>query len=152
MRRIATFTICLFFVSTLVWGAETPSESQSYWPQWRGPEMTGVAPYGEPPMEWSEDKNIRWKIEIPGKGHASPIVWDDKVFVLTAIETDKVTAQVPNWPTRLMADGSITSARPKSERIDESVAPFDVTLGVLVRNTIQAPSIPAAPAKKNAKG
>ncbi len=93
MRRIATFTICLFFVSTLVWGAETPSESQSYWPQWRGPEMTGVAPYGEPPMEWSEDKNIRWKIEIPGKGHASPIVWDDKVFVLTAIETDKVIEQ-----------------------------------------------------------
>ena len=104
--RIATIAICLCVVSTLVRGAETPSESNKYWSQWRGPEMTGVAPYGNPPVEWSEAKNIRWKIEIPGKGHASPIVWNDKVFVLTAIETDKTVdareveekeQQLPEW-------------------------------------------------------
>jgi len=59
------------------------------WHQWRGPEATGVAPHGDPPTEWSESKNIRWKVAIPGRGSASPIVWGDKVFVLTAIKTDR---------------------------------------------------------------
>lgn len=93
MRRVATVLIFLFVVSTLVCGAENLSGSKKYWGQWRGPDMTGVAPYGDAPVEWGEDKNIRWKIEIPGKGHASPIVWDDKIFVLTAIENDKVVEQ-----------------------------------------------------------
>ena len=56
---------------------------------WRGPLASGVAPYGDPPIEWNENKNIRWKIEIPGRGHATPIVWGDTVFVTTAIKTDK---------------------------------------------------------------
>ena len=59
------------------------------WHQWRGPEATGVAPLGDPPTEWSETKNIRWKVAIPGRGSASPIVWGNKVFVLTAIKTDR---------------------------------------------------------------
>jgi len=48
-----------------------------------------VAPRGDPPIEWSEEKNVRWKIAIPGEGHASPIVWGDAVYVLTAVETDQ---------------------------------------------------------------
>jgi outer membrane protein assembly factor BamB len=59
------------------------------WPQWRGPTGTGVAPHGNPPVEWSESKNIRWKVELPGRGHASPIVWGDRVYVQTAIKTEK---------------------------------------------------------------
>ncbi|MGD8395878.1 MAG: PQQ-binding-like beta-propeller repeat protein [Acidobacteriota bacterium] len=56
-----------------------------YWPQWRGPEATGVAPDADPPATWSETANIRWKVPIPGRGSGSPIVWGDKVFVLTAV-------------------------------------------------------------------
>lgn len=59
------------------------------WPQWRGPEATGVAPYGDPPIEWGEDKNVKWKREIPGIGHSTPIIWKDKIFILSAIKTDK---------------------------------------------------------------
>jgi len=69
-----------------------PSDAEKYWPQWRGPSATGVAPKANPPLEWSEKKNIRWKAEIPGKGSSSPIVWGDRVFVTTAIETDKTVA------------------------------------------------------------
>ena len=90
MRIIAVVTVCFCILATLAWGVEPISDFKKSWSQWRGPEMTGVAPYGEPPVEWGEDKNIRWKIEIPGKGHASPIVWDDKIFVSTAIETDTI--------------------------------------------------------------
>ena len=55
-----------------------------FWPQWRGPLASGVAPKANPPVEWSEKKNIRWKIELPGKGHSSPIVFGDRIFLLAA--------------------------------------------------------------------
>lgn len=55
------------------------------WPQWRGPFATGVAPGGDPPLNWSETENVRWKVPIPGNGSASPVVWGDHVFVLTAV-------------------------------------------------------------------
>jgi outer membrane protein assembly factor BamB len=57
------------------------------WPAWRGPLGTGVAPLARPPLEWGEDsgKNIRWRAAIPGRGHSTPIVWEDRVFLSTAV-------------------------------------------------------------------
>ena len=60
------------------------------WPQWRGPEMTGVAPAGTPPLKWDAETNVKWKTAIPGRGNASPIVWEDRVFILTAVDTGKL--------------------------------------------------------------
>lgn len=65
------------------------SQKARNWHQWRGPEATGVAPHGDPPTEWSETENIKWKVEIPGRGSASPIVWGDRIFVVTAIKTER---------------------------------------------------------------
>jgi outer membrane protein assembly factor BamB len=87
-KFVSVFT-CLCFMPILAWGGEPQGDFEKNWPQWRGPYANGVAPYGNPPVEWSESKNIKWKIEIPGKGHATPIIWDNRIFVLTAIETDK---------------------------------------------------------------
>lgn len=64
--------------------SESP-EAEQYWPQWRGPLATGVAPHANPPTEWSEDQNVRWKTELPGLGHSTPIVWGDRVFLTAAI-------------------------------------------------------------------
>lgn len=57
------------------------------WSQWRGPLATGVAPQGDPPLVWNEadGTNIRWRTEIPGRGHSSPIVWNDRIFLTTSI-------------------------------------------------------------------
>ena len=60
-------------------------EAERFWPQWRGPYANGVSRTADPPVEWSETKNIRWKIEIPGRGSSSPVVWGDLLFVTTAI-------------------------------------------------------------------
>jgi outer membrane protein assembly factor BamB len=60
-------------------------DPQYYWPQWRGPLGTGVAPHADPPVEWNEGKNIRWKIALPGKGHSTPIVWGGRVFITAAV-------------------------------------------------------------------
>ncbi len=59
------------------------------WMQWRGPAETGAALFGNPPTEFSETKNLKWKTEIPGKGHATPIIWGDQIILLTAVPTDK---------------------------------------------------------------
>ncbi len=61
------------------------------WPHWRGPNANGSAPAANPPVEWDgvTGKNIRWKAPLPGHGSASPIVWGDRVFVVTAVETDR---------------------------------------------------------------
>lgn len=55
------------------------------WPQWRGPLGTGVSPVGDPPIEWSEDKNVQWKIELPGRGHSTPIIFGNRIFLTTAV-------------------------------------------------------------------
>ena len=64
---------------------EAAADAEKYWAQWRGPYATGVSEQADPPVEWSETKNIRWRVEIPGRGSASPIVWGDKIFLLTAV-------------------------------------------------------------------
>src|SRR5262245_19624845 len=68
-------------------GKTTTSKPGSFsrWNQWRGPLGTGVAPDAKPPVEWASTKNIRWKTALPGKGHSSPVLWDDHVFVTAAI-------------------------------------------------------------------
>ena len=65
--------------------ATADTDADKYWPQWRGPHATGVSKTADPPLEWSESKNVRWKIEIPGRGSGTPVIWGDKVFVLSAV-------------------------------------------------------------------
>jgi outer membrane protein assembly factor BamB len=65
--------------------AAADTTSEKYWPQWRGPYATGVSKTADPPIEWSETKNIRWKVEIPGRGSGTPVIWGEKVFVLSAV-------------------------------------------------------------------
>jgi len=61
--------------------------AMEYWPSWRGPLHSGVAASGDPPVEWSETKNVRWKVKLPGPGHSTPVVWGDRIYVLSAVDT-----------------------------------------------------------------
>lgn len=91
-RGILLATIGAFLISSYSLAENPSSDSRQFWPQWRGPAGNGVAALGDPPTEWSETKNIRWKVAIPGRGHASPIVWGDRIYVQTAIIAEQ-TAQ-----------------------------------------------------------
>lgn len=62
------------------------SASAQNWPQWRGPDGSGISTETGIPTEWTESKNVRWKAPIPGRGHSSPIVWGNRVFLTTSIE------------------------------------------------------------------
>jgi outer membrane protein assembly factor BamB len=80
---IGTALVLSGVTTALVIGANPDAEK--YWPQWRGPAGTGTSAHANPPLEWSETKNVRWKMEIPGRGSSSPVVWGDRLFLLTAI-------------------------------------------------------------------
>ncbi len=56
----------------------------TYWPRWRGPESTGVAPDTHPPLEFGENSNLDWKLAVPGEGSSTPIVWGERLFMLSA--------------------------------------------------------------------
>ena len=58
------------------------------WPAWRGPLGTGEAPAAKPPIEWSETRNVKWKVALPGLGKSSPIVWRDTLYVTSAVPGD----------------------------------------------------------------
>ena len=64
------------------------------WPAWRGPLANGVAPHANPPIHWSRTANVKWTLELPGESNATPIVWADRVFVVTAVETDRTVAKL----------------------------------------------------------
>jgi len=61
------------------------------WPQFRGPGATGVSEGQAKPVKWdaSTSQNVRWKTPIPGLSHSSPVVWGNKVFVTTAVNSVK---------------------------------------------------------------
>ena len=55
------------------------------WPAWRGPTRDGIAAPGQtPPVRWSETENIAWKTPLPGRGHSSPTVVGDRIYLATA--------------------------------------------------------------------
>lgn len=65
----------------------------SNWGQWRGPNFNGSTSAGNLPTKWSKTENVAWSIDLPGPSAASPIVWDDHVFISSANpETDSLHA------------------------------------------------------------
>jgi outer membrane protein assembly factor BamB len=102
IRALVVFVVTLAS-SMIVLGSSVSGdglEADRYWPKWRGPHMTGVAPHATPPVEWSESKNVAWKVEIPGKGSATPVVWNDRIFVLTAVPTgERIEPPAPAEPS-----------------------------------------------------
>ncbi len=82
--RFRIWAPCVSLVLALAGASTTPASKDAYWPQWRGPFDSGMAPTAAP-AEWSATKNLAWKVEIPGRGHSSPVIWGDRLFLTTAI-------------------------------------------------------------------
>ena len=70
--------------------AAAAAAEPAYWPGWRGPTGQGVSDETSLPLEWSATSNVRFKTEIPGRGHSSPVVWGSRLFLTTDIEGDVV--------------------------------------------------------------
>ena len=93
VKKIAILTICVVAFAAVAAIASQPVGFEKNWHHWRGPYATGVAVDANPPITWSETENVRWKIAIPGVGHATPIIWGDKIFIQTAVEGTKAESE-----------------------------------------------------------
>ncbi|MEP7274205.1 MAG: hypothetical protein ABI882_22110, partial [Acidobacteriota bacterium] len=85
MKRIsfACLVITLTVLGSFIFHAAAQVD-EAHWPQWRGPAFNGMA-RGNAPVEWNSTKNVRWKIQIAGRGHSTPVVWGDRIFLTTAV-------------------------------------------------------------------
>ena len=108
MKKLCALSFCLLLPAAVV-GTASPiishhpepavgAEAGEWWSSWRGPTGNGVALGGNPPTEWSEEKNVRWKVAVPGFGQSSPVIWGDRIYVTTAIETDEEGKAVEEEP------------------------------------------------------
>ncbi|MBM3892101.1 MAG: hypothetical protein FJ388_23540, partial [Verrucomicrobia bacterium] len=106
LARMFTFSLSALLCISAAPAADNARDLN--WPQWRGPLANGVAPHGNPPVEWSETRNVQWKVALPGRGSSTPIVWENQVFILTAIPTGKKIEvkpdAVPPGPNAHMVD------------------------------------------------
>ena len=94
-RRLAALAVVFALVAALAPPATAqgsagvrmvPPEGDGdrYWPRWRGPSGQGVVEGTGYPDRWSDAENVLWKVAVPGRGHSSPIVWEDRIFLTTA--------------------------------------------------------------------
>lgn len=56
------------------------------WPEWRGPDGQGRCTSEALPTSWSETQGVTWKTPLPGRGHSTPVIWGDKIWLTTALE------------------------------------------------------------------
>src|SRR5882672_1378334 len=98
MRPTALFLVTAsLLLASVVYAGDSSSDANQFWPQWRGPLATGAAPLSDPPISWSETEHVKWKVKLPGSGDATPIIWADRIFLLSAIPTGKKTeAKAPD--------------------------------------------------------
>jgi outer membrane protein assembly factor BamB len=82
------YLIALLGISVVAVAADP--DVTSNWPQWRGPQSQGIAAGKNLPSQWSATSNVVWKAPLPGRGHSSPIIWGNTIFLTTAVEGDLI--------------------------------------------------------------
>jgi len=94
MKHTIAIAIALLFI-----GSQANADN---WGHWRGSNGNGTAADATPPTQWSNTKNVKWKVAIPGKSSGSPVVWEDQVFVVSAVPVggESAQAQRPAAPQR----------------------------------------------------
>ena len=110
LKFTASLALALFFIAQ--------AALADNWGHWRGPTGNGTAEDASPPTEWSDKKNVKWKVAIPGKGSGSPVIWGDKVFVVTAVTAAGESKPQPagREPSRRPGGGQDAGRRPEGGR------------------------------------
>jgi len=90
VKRIVLAVIVGIALAVTGLGFLTEKAEAGNWPQWRGPDGSGISDEKNLPTEWSPTKNIKWKVPIDGRSHSSPIVWGNRIFLTTAVEGSAV--------------------------------------------------------------
>src|SRR3954465_8676887 len=80
----------------LLFGCVSLSLAGSNWPQYRGPQASGLAEEAAAPVHWNLEKheNLLWRTPIPGLSHSSPILWNDRLYLVTAVRPGQASLKV----------------------------------------------------------
>ena len=103
--RTRVVLVVTLLAAVVVLSSTTGASKTGNWPQWRGPEGQGISGETGLPVEWSATKNIKWKTAIAGRGHSSPIVWGNKIFLTTALDGVVIPGAKPGVTHKLL-DGT----------------------------------------------
>ncbi|MEZ6120716.1 MAG: PQQ-binding-like beta-propeller repeat protein [Pirellulaceae bacterium] len=136
-------TILTIVLLSSAWTCEfvlAETSSVTSWPALRGPDATGVAAdHPRLPNQWSAESNVAWKTDVDGRGWSSPIVWQDQVFLTTAINSGEAEA-----PKKGLYFGGDRNEPPQSEHIWKLIC-LDLQTGELRWQRILHQGIPATP-------
>lgn len=105
-NRPTNHAICLLLLLCVVWTQKLCAQNE--WSNWRGPKYNGSSDSARPPVSWNSEKNIQWKVELEGLGSSTPVVWQNQVFILTALKTERVE----NVPSK----AGVQASREETER------------------------------------
>ncbi len=147
MKRFPSFLLSTLLITGSLCAAESPDTN---WARWRGPAARGTAPLGTPPTTWSETEHVKWKLKIPGFGTSTPIIWGNRVFLLTAIPTGKkvapaapaaAEAPAPANPGRQRRGGGMNAEAP-SEAYQFAVVCVDRATGKVLWQKVAREEVP----------
>jgi len=138
--RFIILSLSLLFFSLIQLAdikAQNNATETSNWPEWRGKYNSGAVAGGNTPVEFSETKNLKWKIEIPGKGHATPVVWGNQIIIQTAVATD-------NKPEKAVSSAASPMAASSTEFIHQFIViSVDKNTGKIIWKTVVKEELPA---------
>jgi len=120
---MTNFKILIFIVLFATAGSFAGVQAQN-WPCWRGPNGDGTSTETNLPTEWDSVKNVVWKTEVPGRGYSSPIIWEDKLFTLTAIpeKQEKILLCYNNKNGKLLWQKTVLKGPFEAKHNDNSYA------------------------------
>jgi hypothetical protein len=107
--------------------ASAATASADNWPQWRGPKNDGHSAEKGLPTEWNAEKNVAWKLKLPGMGTSTPVVWGDKIFI-TSVDGDAVvvlcvgTDGKEKWKQKLSDTGARRYRNPSGADVSDASA------------------------------
>jgi outer membrane protein assembly factor BamB len=140
MKQILITLTALSLLASLA--LSSAPENEAGWTSWRGPLGTGAAPDENPPVEWSEEKNIKWKVDLPGFGCSSPIIWKERLYVTTAVELSDEDAEGEARPEPDEGHGRGRRRSAPTAKLAFQVLCFDRTSGERIWETTVREEVP----------
>src|SRR5205085_550298 len=89
------------------------------WNQFRGPNLDGISASKSVPAHWAEDKNIAWKVKVPGVAWSQPVTWGDKIFLTTAIADEQKKPKSGDWAPGV---GALSALLPRASTTKPSAS------------------------------
>ena len=138
-KRILVASLTIFLCSIV----SINSSAQDDWPVWRGPTKDGIAPGKQkPPTEWSIEQNVVWKAKVPGRGHASPTIVGNQIFLATADKGEQTQSVVcfdrksgeQLWETEVNKGGLVSKIHPNNTHASQTIVTHNKKLFVVFNN------------------